>query len=237
MATRRRARIERIRPLGEDVYAIDLRMIDEPIVFVGGQYVIAETGTHRDDKPVKRAYSIASSDREAATFTLVVRRHGDGIGSNAILARSVGDEVGFSGPWGRCFAAGGDKPVRRVVVTSIGITAALGIAQSLRLAGSSVAIDILVRDDEAPVLEADAVTEYLALDHVEVRKISIGTGAELGRYVDAHLDPSIDELFLVGSGRTNEALAVEAERVGVSPDRIRTEHFFDKPPQKPTATA
>lgn len=233
MAIRRLARLESRRELGAGVVALDLRMIDGPLSFIGGQYVIAETGLSRDGKPVKRAFSLASSDQERECITLVVRRHGDG--SSAMLARGVADEIGFSGPWGKCFASGDAPTSRRVIATSIGVTAAIGLARSARFARSSVAVDVVVNPGEAPVIDADALTSALATPAVDVRVHRLESGAGLERFADDALDPALGALYLVGDGAMNVRLMELALRRGVDRTRILVEHFFAKP--APDATA
>jgi ferredoxin-NADP reductase len=58
------ARIASVVPVGSRGRALDLALLsDEPLGFVGGQYVIVDTGVVLPNgKAAKRAYSILSSD-------------------------------------------------------------------------------------------------------------------------------------------------------------------------------
>lgn len=237
MATRRSATLLARRELTEGVSSLELGMEGDPVRFVGGQYIIVDTGVVRDDKPIKRAYSLASPDGERDRVRLIVRRHGEGPGSNALLAASIGTELGFSGPWGKCLAPNAVETAGRcrIAVTSIGVTAALGLASSAAFAGRPLDLDLLVPAGEVPVL--DEAILAAELPHVTVRRVPLLAESTLRDYAESSFDGSLGRLYLAGSGRTNLALAAHAIRLGVDPSRIACEHFFDKPPAEATPRA
>ena len=117
---------------------------EEPLGFRGGQYLIVSSGlTGNNGQVVKRAYSILSSDKEQQRFTLAVRRireFGEGAGSRYMTELEVGDELRFSGPWGKLAPEGTpDLGERWVIASDTGITAALGLlnSRSMDLPGKS----------------------------------------------------------------------------------------------------
>lgn len=231
MSPRRRARLERRTELGTDVHALEFASLGDPLRFVGGQYVIADFGVVRDGKPVKRAYSLASSDRAVDRFTLIVRRHGDGAGSNAMLALPHGSEIQFSGPWGKCVATDAFESSSRIVATSVGITAAIGLLRSERFAARSTrpGLDVILADDEPPVIDATTLGDLLVEARPTIRYIRLGGADAYARYASEWIDRSVDELFLVGSGRANTEITERILVRGFDPARILVEHFFDRP--------
>lgn len=110
---------------------------EEELGFAGGQYVIVQTGVAiGEGKTAKRAYSILSSDVSQRSFELAVRPIENGPGSNYMASLPVGADLAFSGPWGKFFVdtETASEPIV-VLATDTGITAALGILGSSRLAG------------------------------------------------------------------------------------------------------
>lgn len=111
---------------------------DEPFHFVGGQYIIVNTGIPLGDpaegKTVKRAYSVLSHDADHLSFEVALRRIADGPGSNYMLGLAKGATLQFSGPWGKFLpqpslsneATGADDSAV-VIATDTGITVALGL--------------------------------------------------------------------------------------------------------------
>src|SRR5947199_337345 len=74
----------------------------EPLGFVGGQYLIVDSGVMLPNgKAAKRAYSILTSDADQARFQIAVKRLGNGPGSTFMHEAQVGTEIPFSGPWGK----------------------------------------------------------------------------------------------------------------------------------------
>jgi len=134
MAETRTASLVEVQFLNRDTHVFRFAL-EEDLGFLGGQYIIVNTGVPlADGKVAKRAYSLFSSDAEQRVFEVAVRRVGDGPGSNAMLGMKPGDELRFTGPWGKFLATGAEEnaSTRPVVViaTDTGITAALGLVRS-----------------------------------------------------------------------------------------------------------
>ena len=108
--------------------------VEGPLGFVGGQYVIVNTGIPLPGgKVAKRAYSLLSPDSDQQQFQIAVKRIGTGPGSNFMHSLAGGSELTFSGPWGKFFPEE-IEPERPTLVfaTDTGITAALGLLRSRR---------------------------------------------------------------------------------------------------------
>src|SRR5262249_8344974 len=130
MAVAKQARVISSTPITAETRLIELALPDgAPLGFVGGQYIIVNSGVPLPGgKIAKRAYSILSRDSEQQRITLAVRRIGEGPGSNFMHRLNAGDEVPFSGPWGQFLPPAESSQGRTLVFASdTGITAALSL--------------------------------------------------------------------------------------------------------------
>src|SRR5947209_5097689 len=100
MAERKTARVVSARMEG-NARLLELEP-SAPLGFVGGQYLIVDSGQLLPSgKAAKRAYSILSSDARQDRFQIAVKRIEGGPASNFLHAVEPGAEVPFSGPWGK----------------------------------------------------------------------------------------------------------------------------------------
>lgn len=76
-----------------------LKALDHQLRFASGQFVMLHVP--QTPKPVLRAYSIASDERDVAGFSLLLKKVKDGIASNYVWNLKGGEELQFSGPFGR----------------------------------------------------------------------------------------------------------------------------------------
>ena len=137
MAIPKTAVVTRTRAVGPEARSVELEL-PEPLGFSGGQYIIIDSGLVRPNgKAAKRAYSPISTDGEQQRVELVVKRIPDGLSSHHMHQLRAGDEVRFSGPWGKLTAPEAGVPELEpggprvlVLATDTGITAALGLVQS-----------------------------------------------------------------------------------------------------------
>src|SRR5438105_4520022 len=136
MAVPRFARLIAATELGPGTRLLELAMADdEPLGFIGGQYVIVDSGlVLPNGKAAKRAYSILSADSEQTRFQVAVKRIEGGLGSGFLHEAQVGTAITFSGPWGKMFPAAGATGATLVLATDTGVSAALGLLQSARFA-------------------------------------------------------------------------------------------------------
>jgi hypothetical protein len=135
MATVKHAEVTRVESLGSGVRLLELQS-QEPLQFVGGQYVIIDSGlTLPNGKAAKRAYSIVSADAEQRRFQLAVKRIPEGPASGFLHELEPGTQLPFSGPWGKLFLEPPPEVEPTLIVaTDTGITAALGLLQASRFA-------------------------------------------------------------------------------------------------------
>ena len=91
------------RSAGQDAVVLTFEPVAGKIVFVGGQYIIGNSGIKNPEgKILKRAYTISSSDSEPEKIRLLVYKKG--AVSGHLAAAKPGDEFEYSGPWGKAVA-------------------------------------------------------------------------------------------------------------------------------------
>src|SRR4051794_14433839 len=104
---------------------LELEMLEQPLAFAGGQYVIVDSGlVLPNGKAAKRAYSILSADHERTRFQIAVKRIAGGLGSGFLHEAALGSTIRFSGPWGKLAPAAGVAGASLVLATDTGVTAA-----------------------------------------------------------------------------------------------------------------
>jgi ferredoxin-NADP reductase len=237
MATARHARIEAIETLHAETRVLHVSA-DEPLGFVGGQYVIVDSGLRRaDGKAVKRAYSIFSADDEQLRFALAVKRLSGGPGSSFMHALEPGGELRFSGPWGKLVPPADARGSALVFATDTGVTAALGLLRGarfrplladtrlvwLRDCADSFLPDGFVRDMLPAGLASVLIAALPAIGHPERVAVARGVAAEaLARQKPAHA-------FVAGDGVVNYALLDDLIVAGVNATRDSLESFFNMP--------
>ncbi len=135
MAVAKMAQVVQATTVGSDTRLLELEAA-EPLGFVGGQYIIVDSGRMLPNgKAVKRAYSLLSSDADQHRFQLAVQRIPNGPGSDFLHGLEAGMKISFSGPWGKFYVR--EEPVQGttlVLSTDTGVTAALGLVRSARFA-------------------------------------------------------------------------------------------------------
>jgi hypothetical protein len=259
MALPRFARVTSIEPFGADTRRLDLELCDEgPLGFVGGQYIIVDTGlVAASGKAVKRAYSILSADQHQRRFTLATRRLSpgserpgppiEGLGSGYMHGLAVGSEVKFSGPWGKMRPAEGDAAASGagwtlVLATDTGVTAALGLLSGQRFAPLLPHTRFLwLRTGPAYFLPDAFVLAGLppTLASAEIAALPPIGHPERVAYVRARIEapwtrqPPPVAAFIAGDGLINYALLDDLVAAGVSATRDNLESFFNMPRKTP----
>jgi ferredoxin-NADP reductase len=239
MAAARTAHICRTTAAGSAACVLDLTLPrEEPLGFVGGQYVIVDTGVDLPNgKRAKRAYSIASSDREQQRFRLVVKRLDGGPGSNAMHAMGAGSALSFSGPWGKYVADASVDEGTLVIATDTGITAAIGLLSGRAFVGSRENVRLVwyTRGADDFVGEAfvrDALDMFADRMRVEPA-LPVGHPERAGHAVAAALrDLAPRAAFLSGDGAVAHPLRDALVERGVPSELIRIESFFNNPARK-----
>jgi ferredoxin-NADP reductase len=240
MATQKTARVHESVEVAADARLVTL-VPSERLDFVGGQYLIVNSGvTLPDGKLAKRAYSIVSPDAQQERVTLLVKRIGDGPGSSFMHRLRAGDEVPFSGPWGK-FLADDARPRRAtwVIASDTAITAALGL-----LAGRAF-LPQVARAELVWLVESE---RYFAPDELVRPRLPHGlrwrrvplpavahperVAAALGELERMLAGGAPESAFLAGDGDVVYPLRERLVRAGVDDGNIRVECFFNNPAKK-----
>lgn len=196
--------------------------------FVGGQYLIVDSGvTLPNGKRAKRAYSIVSADVEQQRVQLAVKRLG-GPGSAFLHAVEPGDQVPFSGPWGKLLPDDARPRRTLVLATDTGITAALGLVRGERfepqIAGARL---VWIVSPEERFLPDGLVRELLPRGLRYERVVAADRDAA-AQAVAAEA-AGCDSAFLTGDGAVIYPLR---EALPVPRDAVRLEAFFNNPERR-----
>lgn len=237
MAISRSARVVRAENIAPDTRLLEL-LAPEPLGFIGGQYVIVDSGLILESgKAVKRAYSLLSPDSEQRRFQMAVKRISGGRGSAFVHELCVGAEVRFSGPWGRLFPQSGARGSTLVLATDTGISAALGLVQSVRFAPLLAAtVFVWLRTSSGYFLPDAFVRERVPAACRELRIELIQAIGDPGRIVHARdvfrhvvAERALEHAFVSGDGAVNYAMLDELAAAGVRATKDNVESFFNMP--------
>jgi ferredoxin-NADP reductase len=237
MATHKTARVVATEMLGADTRLLEL-VLAEPLGFVGGQYVIVDSGLVLDSgKAVKRAYSLLTADAVQRSFQLAVKRIPGGPCSGFVHELDVGADVRFSGPWGKFYPQNGARGPTLLLATDTGISAALGLLQSAcfePLLGRAVVIWLRAAPDY--FLPEPFVRERVPTACGEFRiegAPPVGHPERIPHaravLADVLARAQIEQAFISGDGAVNYALLDELVRAGVTATRDNLESFFNMP--------
>jgi ferredoxin-NADP reductase len=245
MAQQRIATLISSESLGDETRLMSFRIADGELGFVGGQYIIVDTGISiAGNKIAKRAYSIISADAEQREFQLGVRRIGDGPGSNYMHRLKIGTKLKFSGPWGKFVAGDTIEGELLIVPTDTGITAALGLLRGRDLCrGREHSRLIWFAESERYFLPFDFVIAQL--DAIGVRNLSVTetapisdpmrTNKTLMRMGEGFPIRLPKMAFLCGDGALVYAVRDRLITAGMATENIRIECFFNNPERKAAA--
>lgn len=242
MAEHRIARLIGATAAGPLTRILEFALAEGGIDFLGGQYVIVNTGIAlAGNKTAKRAYSIVSSDREQRRFRIAVRRIGDGPGSNFMHRLALGVELPFSGPWGK-FRPDGEAPARTLVLaTDTGITAALGLVSGAAFEKRAATARVVwFVESEGYFLPQGWVRERVGAFGASLEIVAappVGHPERPTLAVDVALralaEGGFESAFLSGDGAVLHPLRQALSHVGgLSPERVRIECFFNNPERK-----
>ena len=242
MARPRNARLVDAANISRGARLLTFEVVDEPLGFVGGQYLIFDTGLVREDgKAVKRAYSLLSPDAEQQRFQIVVQRLPQGPGSGFFHAAQLGAEVAFSGPWGKFLPDDARPRATILVATDSGITAALGLLRGRAFAPQRAGSHLLwLCDPAAGFLPEELVRTACAELAVKAAAIEIlpppghperiATARAAGQRLLTARRP--ESVFLSGDGAVLYPLRDDLAAAGVDEAAIRLEAFFNNPQRK-----
>jgi ferredoxin-NADP reductase len=229
------------RVVGAEWIASDTRLVHldaaEPLGFVGGQYVIIDSGLVLDNgKAAKRAYSIVSADTEQTRFVLAVMRIAGGRCSSFMHEVRVGAEVKFSGPWGKLYPperAGGRT---LVLATDTGISAALGLVQSTRFAPLIAGAVLIWLRTSPDYFLPEPFVRALVPPGCDTRIAGIPPIGDPLRVPCARAlfdgvvgQGGLAHGFIAGDGAVNYALLADLVAAGVPATKDHVESFFNMP--------
>ena len=244
MATQKEMRVIAVDELSPLARAVTLQPL-EPLGFVGGQYVIVNSGATLVDgqgqqKTAKRAYSIITPDARQDEVTLAVRRIGEGPASRYMHALSPGDVVPFSGPWGK-FLADDARPRRAtyIVATDTGITAALGLVRGQAFAPQLATARLLWLVESEHYFVTEAFVRARLPWSLPMARVTIPAVKHPERVAAARAaldgllaDGTPESVFLAGDGDVLYPLRDRLVAAGVSDGSIRVESVFNNPNKK-----
>ncbi|TGM98532.1 FAD-dependent oxidoreductase [Leptospira dzoumogneensis] len=205
--------------------------------FVGGQYVILNTGNDEDGKSIKRAYSILSSDSKKDPFQICVKRLGTGKASSILPELKLGSELEYSGPWGK-FVGDPTWPspgFSLILATDTGITSLAGLLLSKKFSGrldSTTAVwfktkeeDFLSENELRKILKS--VPNFPSIFQIPPISASDRVSTVLEILKSILGDCTVpDNAFLSGDGNVLREVRSELIRLGTLESRIGMEAFF-----------
>lgn len=241
MAIHRILRLVKAEKISSETRLLELTILEGEIGFVGGQYIIVDTGVPLPGgKVAKRAYSILSSDRDQRNIQIAVRRISLGPGSHFMHEIGVGNEIRFSGPWGKFTPHSTRSLSTLVLATDTGITAALGLVQSIDFESHAVSAGLVwfvesdryflperfVRERLQNHCRRFALVAVPVVGHPE--RISVVNSFIQQRFEDCRPEA----FFLCGDGKILYPLRERLLGEGIDPERIWMEPFFNNPERK-----
>jgi ferredoxin-NADP reductase len=201
--------------------------------YVAGKYIIVDTGLLLPDgKLRKRAYTLVSFDAPSATFQIAVRHVGPA--TEYLHALKPGEQLRFSGPWGKYLPHQPDKDEKiMIIATDTGITAALGLLQASELKHRVERIELVwwlpSADYFIPKELAETKLGILPIHIVDTPPIgALERTAQSQQWLAEKLRAGLPtRVYLSGDGLIILPWVEMLNTAGISPDRIHIETFFN----------
>jgi ferredoxin-NADP reductase len=231
-------RVVTSRETSPGTHEVRVERTDRPgFEFVGGQYIIVNTGvTGQNGKPAKRAYSLVPCPEKPGDCTLTVKPIG--LGSEALTSAPAGTELSFSGPWGKLVSAE-DAHVRTLfVATDTGITAALAAAERRHPNRAPSDLEVLwLRSKDDSFIGLACAQERIARAgarwvHADIPPVLAGDRATVAHaHIEArirHFSPAL--VLAAGDGSIVHPLRSAPRDASIRD--VRVECFFHNPERK-----
>ncbi|SMF40021.1 FAD-dependent oxidoreductase [Pseudobacteriovorax antillogorgiicola] len=214
---------------------VNLRLNNETeFSYAGGKYIIVNSGIEiAPEKTAKRAYSIIKKEGDNVLLSALQLK--DGVGSQFINKLVVGDEVPFSGPWGK-LTLQKDHSHHQIIATDTGISAALGLVTSNEIQPYLSKSKLFwFRPETNQFLSDNFVLETLpeGLGDVTIQSIAEindeerqGQAQEIANHI--HREAGT-HYYLVGDGHMVLTIKDKLISLGVTEEQISMEIFFNKP--------
>jgi len=230
--------VERIRDLTYDIKELRIRLTEPAeIEFVSGQYVELEApACGANPEPVYRAYSMSSAPERRDAIELIIRLVPGGICTTWVFTElAEGDEVTFSGPYGKFRLTDSDRDMVWVAGGS-GMAPFWSMVRHLRdiggkrrctcFFGAVAARDVFLLDElRALEKELDWFTFVPALSASVAGDEWDGETGLITEVLDRRVDDGSElEAYLCGSPGMIHAAGEVLERKGISPERT----FYDE---------
>lgn len=224
------------------VAELTLQVVEQPIEFVPGQYVLLQDAERR--VPV-RSYSVANAPRDDGTLTFLVTAVPDGPTTTWLTGGArVGDRLLVSGPYGTFVAdpghdgptlylAGGSglAPALSLIEAAIGRGDAEDTERRHTLVFSGRTAEDGIDEERLTRLAAD----HTGFDYVRtLTRVAAGDAEPpLGRVPEflPSLLPDLTDhaVYVSGAPGFVDACTRAAQELGARPGRLHTEEFYAEP--------
>ena len=236
MAIPKLARVIDCGDLGADTRWVQLEM-DEPLGFAGGQFIIVDSGlTLPNGKAAKRAYSPISADSEQQRFELAIKLLPDGPCSSFMHQLRPGEQMRFTGPWGKMVPDEASAGPTLVVASDTGISAALGLVRGTRFAPLLPGATLLWLRSSSAYFVPDAFVQERVPAACTLRIVPAPpiNHPERVPYVRALVQEhwqqhGLARAFSAGDGAINYALLDDLVAGGIAATPYHVESFFNMP--------
>jgi ferredoxin-NADP reductase len=199
--------------------------------FVPGKFLIVDTGlSNSEGKAVKRAYSLCDVDAAKNQFTCVVKKLEKTPGADYMHALKPGDELTFSGPWGKFFDSSEGESRVWLIATDTGLTACSGYQNSI--SRETLSRFFWFRESDSYFWEDEKLH-----DAVEAHQVPQVGQAERLESCWKILAPALEEglpdkICMAGDGEVLLGLKEKFSQRGVEAENIHIELFFNNPAKK-----
>jgi len=223
------ARVQSIEIVAAETVEVILRPA-VPLVWRPGQFITIQIPTE-DGRPLGRSYSVASH-YSATDIVLLIKLVDGGVGSQYVAGLAVGDEISYTGPWGRFVAQEASHEVAALFVgTGTGVAPFVPMIDAILRQGRQTTVLAGFRHEEDVLLSAfhvDWEESSLFKKIIVVSRPEDGWSGEQGRvtdYLRAH--PGLlrnAQIYICGNGSMVQEVREIAAEHGVPAEQI----FFEK---------
>lgn len=225
------ARLQNAKALTEDVYQFDFSL-EEPLAFQAGQFLMLKVDD--GEKPVNRAYSIASPPNQTGGFSLCIKLIPGGRGSEYLRKAQVGDEMEFTGPFGHFVLQDSSKDIV-MLGTGTGLAPFMSMLPILFEQGFKGSIQLYfgVRH-ESDLFYQEELSAW-AKEHPNFTPISTlsrpeegweGSSGRITEYFQTlDLDPGNTKLYICGNGQMVKDVKALGLEKGLDKKSIHLEQF------------
>lgn len=231
------AKLVRSEALTEDVFHYDFEVTEGELVFKPGQFCMLKV--EDGDKPVNRAYSIASlPSMDGKSFSLNIKLVPGGRGSEFLRGKKEGDEMSFMGPFGHFFLREDEESLKKdivMVATGTGVAPFMSMLPHLFELGYQGKVTLLfgVRYKQ-DLFYVDQLREWEAQHENFHPVISLSRPEEdwegdCGRVTDHLAETGLSngntKLYICGNGAMVKDVRAQALEMGVDKTDIHLEQY------------